>query len=71
MQITKIAITVVVSIILFEVLPVKSVWSIPVIQSDQHMIAVPSSGGFNLLITQKQERYKALTREQQHFGEEF
>ena len=29
------------SIILFEVFPEKSVWSIPVRQGDEHMIAVP------------------------------
>jgi hypothetical protein len=49
MEITKIAITVAVTIILFEVLPVKSVWSIPVRQpADEHIIAVPGSGGFSL-----------------------
>jgi len=53
------------SVILFEVFPEKSVWSIPLRQADEHMIAVPGSGGFNLLLTQKQETYKAITREQQ------
>ncbi|HYA84038.1 MAG TPA: response regulator [Candidatus Bathyarchaeia archaeon] len=67
MQITKIAITVAVIIILFEVVPVKSVWSIPVRQADEHMIAVPGSGGFSLLLKQKQEAYKTLTKEQQRF----
>ena len=33
-------------IILFEVFPEKSAWSIPVRQADEHMIAVPASGGF-------------------------
>jgi CheY-like chemotaxis protein len=66
MQITRIAITVAITIILFEVFPEKSVWSY-VRQSDQHMIAVPGSGGFSLLLTQKQEGYKTLTREQERF----
>jgi CheY-like chemotaxis protein len=66
MQITKIAITVAVVIVLFEVLPVKSVWSISVRQpSDEHMITVPGSGGF--LLMQKQEAYKTLTKEQERF----
>ncbi|HXX95513.1 MAG TPA: response regulator [Candidatus Bathyarchaeia archaeon] len=68
MQITKIAITVAVVIILFEVLPVKSVWSIPVRQpADEHVIVVPGSGGFSFLLMQKQDAYKTLTREQQRF----
>jgi hypothetical protein len=48
MQITEIAVTVVVAIIPFEVFPEKSVWSIPARQADDHMIAVPGSGGFSL-----------------------
>src|SRR5215831_7459575 len=68
MQLSKIAITVAVVIILFEVLPVKSVLSIPVRQADEHMIAaVPGSGGFSFLLMQKQDAYKTLTREQQRF----
>jgi len=30
------------SIILFEVFPEKSVWSVPVTQADEYMIAVPA-----------------------------
>ena len=47
MQITGVMVLVGLSIILFEVFPEKSVWSIPVRQADEHMIAVPSSGGFS------------------------
>ena len=66
MQITGVVILVGLSIILFEVFPEKSVWSIPVRQADEHMIAVPASGGFSLLLRQK-EAYKNLTKEQQRF----
>jgi CheY-like chemotaxis protein len=55
------------SIMLFEILPEKSVWSIPVRQADEHMIALPSSGGFSFLLMQKQEAYKTLTKEQERF----
>ncbi len=55
------------SIILFEVFPEESVWSIPVRQADEHMIVVPTSGGLTLLLGQKQEAYKTLTKEQQRF----
>jgi len=41
--------------------------SIPVTQSAEHMIAVPASGGFSLLLGQKQEAYKTLTKEQPRF----
>jgi len=53
------------SIILFEVFRVKSVWSISVRQpSDEHVIAVPAPGG---LLMQKQDAYKTLTKEQERF----
>ena len=55
------------SIILFEVFPEESVWSIPVRQADEHMIAVPTSGGLSLSLREKQEAYKTLTKEQQRF----
>jgi CheY-like chemotaxis protein len=66
MQITQIVLTVAVVIILFEVLPEKSVWSIPIREADEHMIAIPGSGGFSLLLMQKQEAH-SLAREQQRF----
>jgi len=67
-MLTEIPVTVAVVIILFEVLPVKSIWSIPVRQpADEHVIAVPSSGGFSFLHMQKQEAAKTLTKEQQRF----
>jgi len=55
MQITEIAVTVAVAIILFEVLPEKSLWSIPVRQADEHVVAVPGSGGI-LVITHAKTR---------------
>jgi CheY-like chemotaxis protein len=66
MQITGIVVLVCLSIILFEVFPERTVWSIPVRQADEHMIAVPDSGGFSLLLRQK-EAYKTLTKEQERF----
>src|SRR5215467_3615982 len=67
MQITEIIVLVGLSIIVFEVLPEKSVWSVPVREADEHLIAVPASAGFSLLLMQKQEDYKTLTRQQQRF----
>jgi hypothetical protein len=69
MQITGIAVTVVFAIILFEVFPEKSIWSIPAKQVEEHMIAVPGSGGFSLLLMQKQEAYKTATKGQERFWE--
>jgi CheY-like chemotaxis protein len=66
MQITGVVVLVGLSIILFEVFPEQSVWSIPVRQADEHIIAVPASGGSSLLLSQK-EAYKTLTKEQQRF----
>jgi CheY-like chemotaxis protein len=67
MQITGLVVLVGLSIILFEVFPEKSVWSIPVREADEHMIAVPGLGGFSLLLMQKQEAYKTLAKEQERF----
>jgi hypothetical protein len=61
-QITGVVVLVRLSIILFEVFPEKTVSSIPVTQSAEHMIAVPASGGFSLLLGQKQEAYKTHQR---------
>jgi hypothetical protein len=55
---------VVLSIILFELFPEKSAWSIPVRQADEHMIAVPASGGFSLLLMRR-EAHTTRTKEQQ------
>jgi CheY-like chemotaxis protein len=66
-QRTGVAVLVCLSIVLFEVLPEKSVSSISVRDADEHMIAVPAPGGFSFLLMQKQESYKTLTKEQQRF----
>ncbi len=66
MQITGVVLLVGLSIILFEVFPENSVWSIPVTQADEHIIAVPTSGGFSLLLKQKQY-HKTLTKEHRRF----
>ena len=51
----------------FDGIPERSVWSIPVNLGDEHMLAVPASGGFSLLQMQKQgEEYKAATIEQEY-----
>jgi CheY-like chemotaxis protein len=65
MQIIWLVITVALAIILFEVAPEKSVWSIPVKQADEHMIACPASGGASLSLMQKKEYHKALPKQQQ------
>jgi CheY-like chemotaxis protein len=67
MQTIAVVVLVGLSIILFEVFPEKSVWSIPARQADEHMIPVPAAGGFTLLLGQKQESYKTITKEQQRF----
>ena len=59
MQITGVMVLVGLSIILFEVVPEKTLWSIPVRQADEHIIAaVPGSGGFSALLMQKQDAYE-------------
>jgi CheY-like chemotaxis protein len=65
MQTTWVVILIGLSILLFEVFPEKSAWSIPVREADEHAIVVPSSGGLSLLL--KQDAYKTLTKEQERF----
>jgi CheY-like chemotaxis protein len=67
MQITWVVVLIGLSILLFEVFPEQSAWSIPVRQADEHTIVVPSSGGFSFLLMQKQDAYKTLTKEQERF----
>jgi CheY-like chemotaxis protein len=68
MQITGVVgILVGLSVILFEVFPEESVWSIPVRQADEHMIAVSASGGASTFLLTQKEEYKTLTKEQQRF----
>src|SRR5215469_18957476 len=67
----RLQITVVVGVLaglsIFEVFPEESVWSIPVRQADEHMIAVPASGGASTFLLMQKEEYKTLTKEQQRF----
>jgi hypothetical protein len=67
MQIAGIVVLIGLSIIIFEVFPEESVWSIPVTQTDEHIISVPASGGLSLLLGQKQDAFKGLTKEQERF----
>ena len=41
-------------IIFFELMPERGVWSIPIKPEEEHMLAVPGSGGFSVLLMQKQ-----------------
>jgi two-component SAPR family response regulator len=41
--------------------------SIPIRETDEHIIGVPGSGGFSLLLMQKQEAYKTVTKERERF----
>jgi CheY-like chemotaxis protein len=66
MQTIGAVVTVALGIILFEVIPEKNVWSIPVKQADEHLIAVPTPGGFSLLLMQKEDEHKSLTNEEDY-----
>jgi CheY-like chemotaxis protein len=55
-------------IIFFEVIPVKTIWSIPIRPEEEHMLAVPGSGGFSGMLIRKQgaEENKAATKEEEY-----
>ena len=42
-------------IVFFEVMPERSIWSIPIEPEDEHVFAVPGSGSYSLLLIQKQD----------------
>ena len=50
------------SIIPFEVFPKENVWSIPVRQTDEHVITVPAPGGLTLLLGQKKKHMILLPK---------
>jgi PleD family two-component response regulator len=48
-------------------MPEKSVWSIPIRPEEEHMLAVPGSGGYSILLMQKQGReYSPDTKEEDY-----
>jgi CheY-like chemotaxis protein len=48
-------------------MPERSVWSIPVKPEEEHMLAVPGSGGFSILLMQKQgKEYSPETKEDEY-----
>ena len=51
----SLVVTVIFVIVFFEVMPERSIWSIPIEPEDEHMFAVPGSGGYSLLLIQKQD----------------
>ncbi len=55
-------------ILFFELTPERGVWSIPVKQGEEHMLAVPGSGGLSVMLMQKQGagEHKAATKEEEY-----
>src|SRR5438876_585047 len=72
-RIVSLVLTITFVIVFFELIPERSVWSIPVKPEEEHMLAFPGSGGFSILLMQKQGReYSPETKEgeyhEQHHG---
>ena len=65
-RIVSLVITITFVIVFFELVPERTIWSIPIKPEEEHMFAIPGSGGFSVLLMQKQEEYKAAVKEQQH-----
>ena len=67
MRIVSLVVAITSVIIFFELIPERSVWSIPVKLEQEHMLAVPGSGGFTVLLMQKQGReYSPETKEDEY-----
>ena len=67
MRILSLMVTITLIIIFFEAMSVRTIGSIPIKPEEGHMIAVPGSGGFSLLLMQKQGReYSPETKEDEY-----
>ena len=56
-------VTVIFIIIFFEVMPERSIWSIPIEPEDEHIIAFPGLGSYSLLLIQKEDENTSVARE--------
>jgi len=65
-RIVSLVLTITWVIVFFELTPERSVWSIPVKQAEEHVLAVPGSGGLSVMLMHKQEagENKAATKEE-------
>jgi CheY-like chemotaxis protein len=52
---SSLVLTVIFIIIFFEVMPERSIWSIPIEPEDEHIIAFPGLGSYSLLLIQKED----------------
>ena len=52
-------------IVFFEVIPERTIWSIPIKPEEEHMLAVPVPGGWSVRM-QKREQYQTETKEQEY-----
>ena len=66
-RIVSLVVTMTFVIVFFELMPERGVWSIPIKPEEEHMLAVPGSGGFSVLLMQKQGReYSPETKEDEY-----
>ena len=66
-RIVSLVVTMTFVIVFFELIPERSVWSIPVKLEQEHMLAVPGSGGFSVLLMQRQEKqYPPQTKDDEY-----
>ena len=63
-RIVSLVATITFVIVFFELVPERTIWSITIKPDEKHMLAVPGSGGFSVLLMQKQGReYSPETKE--------
>src|SRR6266581_1708475 len=64
MRNVSLVVTITFVIVFFELVPERTIWSIPIKPDEEHMLAVPGSGGFSVLLLQKQgTEYSPATKE--------
>jgi CheY-like chemotaxis protein len=65
-RIVSLVVTITLVIVFFELVPEKTIWSIPIKAEEEHMLAAPGSGGYSVVLMQNQEEHKAATKEQEY-----
>jgi len=58
-------VTIIFIIVFFEVMPLKSIFSVPIKPEEEHMFGVPGLGGYSILIQNKTKMRNSVARERE------
>ena len=67
-RIVSLVITITFVIVFFELVPERTIWSIPIKPEEEHVLAAPGSGGFSVLLMQQHTQTKDDEYHKQYHG---